>query len=159
MASPRPSSAKGFTLTEVLVVIGLFALLAAIAGVASTSDFRGSALRDERASVLSALRKARGDAMANRGETPRGVRVDAEGVVIFAGASYASRDEAEDERVPRVFPVEYPEYSVREVVFEQLSGEALCDGAPCSTEDRIVLWDPVRGVELEIAVGAEGRIE
>ena len=162
MASRRPCSAKGFTLTEVLIVAGLLALVGSIALVAGLSDYRASALRDERALVVSALRKARAEAMANRGEAPRGVAVatgGGSGIVIFAGPSYESRIEEEDEAVPSFFPAEYPEASVREVVFEQLSGRAYCDGAPCEEGDQIILWDPERGIELKVALGAEGRID
>lgn len=125
-------SGAGFTLLEVLVVMGIMSILGGFALIVSLDVYRGFAFRTERDMLISVLHKARSQSMNNMclgtGCTdgkPHGVHVSTGAYIVFQGASYASRDVAVDEVVPaenaaaRITPG-----SLSEVVFAQLSGSA-----------------------------------
>src|ERR1700689_1033039 len=56
---------SGFTVTEILIVLGLFVMIASLAVIASLSDYRAFAFRGDRDLLISSLEKARGQAVSN----------------------------------------------------------------------------------------------
>ncbi len=65
-------SKRGFTLIEVLIVLGIFILLA-VSGLFMTLDaYRRYTFRSERDTIVSLLERARSEAMSNTDQTPHG---------------------------------------------------------------------------------------
>lgn len=166
MASPKHSASnlrtRGFTLTEVLIVIGLLAIIGGFTAVANYDNYRMGALRDERRTLVTALQKARAEALNNLNQAPHGVKVLPGGTpsyVVFEGGDYASADHDKDVPIPSAYPVVLAGGSLDEVAFTQLSGEALCAGGTCGAGQTITLHDPVRNTDATVTINAEGRID
>ncbi len=86
----------GFTLIEIIVVMGIIAILAGF-GYPMYSAVRASAsMVATTESVEQAVRQAHGYAMAMKNGAPWGTYVGAGTVVVFSGATYASRDTSKD---------------------------------------------------------------
>lgn len=128
----RHNNATGFTLLEVLVVIGIMTMLGGFALIVSMDVYRGFAFRTERDMLVSVLYKARNQSMSNVclgagciDGSPHGVYVSTGQYVIFQGTSYATRDTAVDEViVASNAAASIAPHSLSEVVFTQLSGIA-----------------------------------
>jgi prepilin-type N-terminal cleavage/methylation domain-containing protein len=98
-------SAKGFTLLEILVVMGLFLIVAGFGLFVSFDSLRGYSFREERDTIISALQKARSQSINNMCFGATCTDGKAHGVyfgiphsyVIFQGVTYATRDVALDE--------------------------------------------------------------
>ncbi|HRH24202.1 MAG TPA: prepilin-type N-terminal cleavage/methylation domain-containing protein [Candidatus Paceibacterota bacterium] len=105
MASRKISIPKGFTLLEILVVMGLVLMVVAFGLIVSFDDYRGFTFRNERDIVVSVIQKARGQAINNMCFGAGCTDGKAHGVyfgtpgeyVVFQGTSYATRDVALDE--------------------------------------------------------------
>lgn len=91
MASPKTSTPKeGFTLIEVLIVLGIMVILASLGLVMSMDFYRANLVRNERELVISILQQARNKAMNNINQSPHGVRLEANQYVLFQGQTFAS---------------------------------------------------------------------
>ena len=121
---------KGFTLIEILVAVGILALLAALA-VSGLSSFQesGDLLRTAD-SVAGMLRDARGRTLASKNDLQYGVHFDANQAVLFEGVTY-SAGAASNEEIIFPFRVEISSIALgggSDVVFRRLSGEAITTG-------------------------------
>ncbi len=123
---------NGFTLTEVMVVIGLVAIVGGLSLSLSMDDYRSYKFRSERDMFLAILHKARSQSMSNiclgtcTNGKPHGVAIISGHYVIFQGASYAIRDLAQDEITQTNYAVVFS--GIPEVVFTELSGDATPSG-------------------------------
>ena len=85
-------NSRGFSLAEVVVVVAIIAILAVI-GVGAFVSGRQSAEFDAVSDgIVSVLEKARSDALAGKGGTNFGVKINASSYVFFAGSSYNAGD-------------------------------------------------------------------
>lgn len=91
----------GFTLTEVLIVIGIIIVLISVAAPLVANNFRHFQFLSERDVVISLLRKARAEALTNRDDTNHGLYIASTSYVVFSGTSYETRDQSKDEDYPR----------------------------------------------------------
>lgn len=153
MRSPSISAPEGFSLIELVIVIGLMA--AATAGL----GLGGEALvlrlrRSEEATLLSALRTARAEAMRNVGRTAHGVHYDADQscrayarcFIVFNGDRFdpvAGGVEFESNGAVRI---SWPEH---DPVFRNLDGAA----------ERTSITLERGGRVTHIDIGYEGRID
>jgi len=85
----------GFTLVEVLLVIGLLVIIFALGLFMSMETYRGYSRRSERDTLVAVLERARSRAMANVDQHAWGACYDGSVAsdpqfVIFSGPSYAS---------------------------------------------------------------------
>lgn len=129
---------RGFTLIEVLIVIGIMTLLGGVALIVSMDNYHAYAFRAERDTLVSLLQKARSQSMSNiclgavgscTNGKAHGVYVSAGQYVIFQGQTYGTRDGAVDEIYPvQGVDVKTKSGSLTEVVFSQLSGDVLVPG-------------------------------
>lgn len=81
---------RGFSLIEVLLVLGIFAAVAAFTlfmGIDTIA--RGSAM-SERDTLVALITSARTSALANTQARPHGVRIDATSFTRFEGTSYTA---------------------------------------------------------------------
>ncbi len=153
-------SVAGFTLIELLIVISIITILGGMTLFFDVNAYRGDAFRAERTILTIALQTARADALNNMHQKKHGVKINPTGYagyVIFEGDSFAVSDVSTRTYIPSSYQVIVGAGSVNEIVFSQLSGDALCGGSStCDTN--IVLVDPERNASTTIAINHEGKI-
>jgi prepilin-type N-terminal cleavage/methylation domain-containing protein len=88
--SLRRKFAPGFSLIEILVVIGLVAAVMTLGLFMSMDTMRGTHFRSEQQVQVSALMKARSRAISNVHQSAWGVCYAAPGYIIFRGQTYAA---------------------------------------------------------------------
>lgn len=146
---------NGFTLIEVLITLGLIAIVAVIVSVVDINNFRGDSFRTEVSTIGTALQTARANSFNNINQKKHGVAFNPAGIngyVIFEGDTYASRDVTKDVVLSPSYSISFSPSSPSEVVFSQLSGDANYNGD-------ITLTDTQRGVSSKININNEGKIE
>ena len=137
----------GFTLLEILIVIGIATVLIGFGYLIGFDFYRSQILRSETQTVVSLLRVARSKAMANVNQAPHGFAFRNNTYVMFQGTSYASRDSAYDE-ITGISPL-ITATGTQEVVFSQLSGNANAATVMLSTP----------AASSTISINNEGRID
>ena len=122
---------RGFTLIEILVVLGILAVIAG-SGLAFTLDsYRGYLFRSEYTTVTHMLAKARSRAINNFNESAHGLKILGDQYVLFVGGDYATSDSDLQEIFPRNTALSVA--GEDEIVFEQLTGNANdCDSPSCT---------------------------
>lgn len=157
MASRKISTtnSRGFTLIEILIVIGLVALVGGAVLFVDLNNYRGDSFRSERNTVVNLLGQARIDALNNVSEEPHGLALHPadypDSYVLFAGSSYASSDPATRVPYKQNYAVAFGPGSPAEVVFEQLNGDSSVAGT-------ITMTDSDRAFSFDIAINSEGGI-
>jgi prepilin-type N-terminal cleavage/methylation domain-containing protein len=147
--------ARGFTLIEVVVVLGLFVAILAMTAFIGTQSYRRYAFYTQRSLAISALQKARSQALDNlclgsncSGGQAHGVHFSADGQCeIFQGLNFNPADPAnetvcEDQSVP---------FEPVDAVFLPLSADSAAGPVSLSLSDAL-------GHSAKIAVGAFGQI-
>lgn len=148
---------SGFTLIEMLVVMGILTMLGSLALFVNLDTYYGFMFRSERDTLISTLQKARSQSMNNIclgagcvDGKPHGVHVKKGEYTIFQGGSYAARDTAVDEIIfSQNNAIELSTTSL-EVVFGQLSGDI-------ASVQEIGLFDNA-GHHSTTSINTEGRI-
>lgn len=150
MALPKISAPgeRGFTFLEVILVIGLVAVLGGLGLVLSLDAYRTHAFYAERATLVSLLSTARTKALANIGESRHGVCLDAgaKQYKLFQGSSCSTGQELLRYPASDDITIQWP----TEIVFDQLSGAV---AVPVS----ITLSQNARVSRIE--VNSAGRID
>ncbi len=143
----------GFTLMEILVVLGLVGMIGALSLFTDLNNYRGNAFREEVNILGTALQTARADALNNIDQNRHGVAIHPggyDGYIIFEGDNYATRITSLDVNIKSSYGITPPALPT-EIVFDQLSGDANYDGD-------IVLTDPERNMNATISINHEGKI-
>ena len=154
MESHKIFTPRGFTLIEMLIVIGIIAVLIWFSLFFDVNAFRGDAFRAERDMLVVALQKARADALNNIDQRPHGVALyppGVEGYVVFEGESFDTRNVSLDQEFGSSYAVQFAPSSPHEIVFEQLSSDVIAD-------ESITLIDPTRQLNFVITINHEGTI-
>ena len=115
------TSGRGFTIFEILIGMGILAVIFAIGLPISWNFYINYQFDSEVDTFVSVLEQARNSAMVNRNESPHGVYADANQFVIFQGVNYTGRDVSQDKIFPRSGNVNLNGPS--EIVFSALSGQ------------------------------------
>jgi prepilin-type N-terminal cleavage/methylation domain-containing protein len=150
MKSPNTSNHKGFTLIEVLIVIGIMAIIAGFGMWVSHDVFRGTAFRNERDIVVSVLSKARSNSMNNLNQTSHGVYINSSSYILFQGSTY---DPADPKNIEVKASANISNSGPVSIVFDQITGNV---PAANGTEISIALnSDNNSGI---IKINQEGRI-
>lgn len=151
-APARSRFQTGFTLIEVLVVIGIFLLLAGLSLGIGVDTVRRATVGSERTVLVQLLERARSRAMNNIGNAPHGVVVTSTSFVLFEGATYVPASPL-NESSPRSdeISVTGPTDPVT-VVFDQLSG-----AVDAGEAGDIVLSNGAQ--TYTISLNTEGRID
>lgn len=116
------SADKGFTLLEVMISVGILALVAGSAMMFMGNFLSQSNLRSEHTLVLSLVKQARTLSLANRNRKAHGVKILSSTYVLFEGWSYAGRDASLDLSYNRDTSVMITGPS--EIIFYTLSGRS-----------------------------------
>jgi len=142
--NPQSLKGAGFTLVEVVVVIGILAILAGLGLVLSMDFYRVYTFNYEQDLVVSILQKARSQAMANINQTSHGVCVIGSNYILSEGASCASGT-----TFPKsgAITVTWP----TPIIFSQLAGS--CSACPLT----VTLTG--LGKTANISINNEGQID
>lgn len=111
----------GLTVVELITVIGVFMTVVVIGLPAAWDFYLSYQIETERDNLVTLLREARNMSVVNRNEASHGLYFNSNNFVVFEGASYASRTQAEDRIVLRTSAVAINGPS--EIVFSPLSGQ------------------------------------
>lgn len=153
MRSPSISAPEGFSLVELMIVIGLLAVAAAGLGLGARGlIFR--LRRTEEATVLSALRTARAEAMRDVGRADHGVHYDAASpchayarcFTLFEGDRFDPSVGGTEFESSGAVTVGWP---ARDPVFRSLDGSAEPSSITLERGGRVTRID----------IGYEGRID
>lgn len=110
----------GFTLLELLVVIGITVALATVALPIGANLLQSYTLNAERDSFVTLLEGARDAALANANQSAHGIEILPGSYTVFTGQTYATRTASNDELSARSSTVAVA--GPTEVVFQPLSG-------------------------------------
>jgi prepilin-type N-terminal cleavage/methylation domain-containing protein len=141
---------SGFTLIELLIVMGLFVMILSLGLVIGFDSFRRDSLIAERNTLISALQKARSQAVNNIGDSAHGFYFTGANYVIFEGTSSVWRNESQDFFIPKNSSISVSASDLAGVVFSQLSGDAT------PTPYEIIISDGISS--SSVSVNEEGRI-
>lgn len=157
--TPRRKN-RGFSLIEIMVVIGLIAMVGAFGLLISFDDYRGYGFRNERDVVMAVLHKARSQSMSNMCFGDDCTDGKAHGVyfgtpgryVIFQGTAYDAADPWNE--VIEVKNASVVISGMQSVVFTPLSGMAVT--LPSGTNTLTVTDE--RGRTSLFTIEPEGRV-
>jgi prepilin-type N-terminal cleavage/methylation domain-containing protein len=145
---------RGFTMIEVLIVIGLISVLAGMGLMFSFDSYRGYLARSEQTQVVQMLAKSRNRAVNNFDQDQHGLKITDESVVMFSGNIY-DEDDTANEDFPRNDAVVYE--GATEIVFDQLSGNLEACDVPPSEDCEIRMT--YGGITRKVTVNEFGGIE
>ena len=146
---------SGFSLIEIIVVLALTSVAVGCSLFFSMDSYRSQSFYTDRDTLISLLQHARAESLANAcagssctAGVPHGVYIENTDYILFQGASFATRDEAQDgvvEASPLVVHA-----SMSEVVFEAQSGDVLHPG--------VIHLSDTSGHDSILTIGSEGQI-
>lgn len=121
MKLPRAFTPKtGFSLIEMLLVLVILVLLAAVSLPLALNFYQNQQLEVKENEVVQALRKAQFRAMAGKEDSSFGVYFFSNKFILFKGASFLSRDSRFDEEFE--MPKAISRSGLSEIVFSKLEG-------------------------------------
>ncbi|MDO8443050.1 MAG: prepilin-type N-terminal cleavage/methylation domain-containing protein [bacterium] len=141
------SKVRGFTLIEVMIVVGILAGLAGLGLFVSVDLYKSYTFYSERNIVISIIQKARNQSLVNINESKHGVYLESGRYTIFQGENYVSRNAVYDEIIEAGPTISRT--GLTEIVFDQLNGNPNITG-------NITLSEGLRS--SIISIENEGRI-
>ena len=118
---------KGFSLIEIIVVLGIISILAGISVVGYTRFRSQSNLEIATGIMVQALRFAKSNSEQVNNNSNWGVYVNSEEITVFSGTNYASRDTSKDKKV--LLPSGVTVSGLSEIIFEKVSGSVGVTGS------------------------------
>jgi len=143
---------SGFTLIELIIVMGIMGLLATFGIIIGTDTYARYSFHSEAENAVSLLQKARSEAINNIGESSHGVYfADSPNLVLFQGSSYVPGN-PEDLKIEKSKTASYSDTCTNNsVVFSQLSG----DTTPCT----VTVSSANAAAPTIITINSEGGID
>lgn len=138
---------KGFTIIEVVVTLGILAIIFGATAPVNWEFYQKIELRTEYNNYLSYLKLARAAALANKNTSAYGVYIGPDNITIFEGVNYAARNQSKDQLFARSLLINVS--GATEVVFSPLSGN--------STNKTITLANSQGTYNIDI--NTQGKIE
>lgn len=158
MAKNRKKLSGGMTLIEILVVIGILAIVAGFSLATNLDSFRGYSFRDERDTLVNNLQRVRGMSINNickgvcgLGGLPHGIHFENGKYTLFQGGAYVVSEPANE--VVEIKPA-IQIAGLTDVIFTQLSGNATVN--PVGVWN-ITVTDNANHTSI-ITINSEGRI-
>lgn len=140
---------KGFTLVEMLLSVAILTLLTGLSLPVYETFVRRNDLDITSQTVVGALRQAATNARGVNEDSVWGVRVQASGITLFKGSSYAARDTAYDDTT--VMPGSITPSGTSEVTFTKVSGAPNAAGSITLTSNT--------NTTRTITINAEGSVD
>lgn len=146
---------NGFTIIEIAIAVGIFALITAFSLVSGFQFYRTYAFNAQRDLIVSNLEKARNDSLDNFHQTSHGVCYDdsAKNYVIFEGLSCAAGSNKQLVPGSPAVTITWP----NDIVFKQLEGSTTLDCNASPGACTIHLTDGIAH-SIDIIINNEGRI-
>jgi len=122
---------RGFTLTEIIVVVSILGIISAMAYAGFSNFVVSSKLDSVGENVFSLINKTREKTVASEGGIPYGVRVEESKLVLFRAPTYVEWEPSNEEYVlPADFFISSInlEGGVNDVLFLPLTGETIAFG-------------------------------
>ena len=141
------NDAHGFTLIEVIVVVAIVGIIAALIPFLNFGVYGRNSFDADRDILVSIMQRARARAINNIEESRHGVYVAPGAWTLFQGDSFASRDISEVEVIQTNPRLSYS--GLTEVVFDELT-------ARTNTPGNITITDGIR--TETISINYEGGI-
>ncbi len=118
---------KGFTLTEILVVLAILTAIGILTPVLSMDGIRTESFNSEIDKIATILQKARLQSHNNINQRKHGLLISNSNgsvnkYILFEGNSYILSDKSKEVRYEVESPIHLSELSKDEIIFEQLSG-------------------------------------
>jgi len=113
-------SQRGFTLTEIAIVLALIGVLASYSIYTFRTSRALASLKDAKASLVLTLEDARSKAATGSGSSDHGVRINTNEIISFEGTDYAGR--ASEFKVALPNGVSSSQNNL-DIIFERLSTE------------------------------------
>ena len=110
----------GFSIVELLVVIGIFVLFAIVSDSLYGTFKSHSSLEIATSSLVEAARHAQSNAQFSKADASWGIEISPNTLVIFKGQTYAARDTGSDQSLS--FPAGVSASGASEFVFAKVSG-------------------------------------
>lgn len=117
---------RGFTLVELLLTMGIFAVLATMLTINIVGTQRKTLVAEGVDVLIADLRSQQAKAMVGAGESDYGVYFESDAYVMFAGSSYDSENPS-NSRVELPGEVNFSNISwpSAQIIFEKISGEVV----------------------------------
>ncbi len=113
-------SRAGFSLLELLVVIGIFSIFVSMSTSIYTNSRSHTNLELSTGSLVEAIRLAQSSAQSGKGDANWGVKILTDRIIIFKGSDYSGRISSFDEIFN--FSGSVSATGLSEIVFEKISG-------------------------------------
>ena len=121
----RQSTPKGFTLIEIVIVLGIASILMAVGFSAFTSYRKSESLSKDTDLVVSVLQQARSQTLTGKNATAYGVHFESGAVTLFTGSAYTA-GASSNQRYPLSSDITLTtniEGGGSNVIFERITGE------------------------------------
>jgi len=117
---------KAFTLMEILIALGILAVLSSFAIVAFSNFNKNALLKEARIKIISEMDYSRSQTLGSEGKSSWGVHFEADRIIRFKGTSFSPSDPNNVEiLLPRGVAINSINLGgPSEVVFERLTGRA-----------------------------------
>lgn len=88
----RHTSTRGFTLIEILISVGVIAILVAVSAAAFSTFMKKDGVVGGSAALAAAIRDARARTLASVEGSRYGVKIDSDRFTVFKGAAYSAEN-------------------------------------------------------------------
>ena len=116
----KRQSQAGFTLIEIIICLGILAVLISLGLFMNVDTYKSYTLSFERDTLVGALERARAESLNNMFEMPHGIHFESGVYTLFKGDSYNFEDSYNEKfSYGPSMVITSPE----DIIFEQLSGK------------------------------------
>ena len=117
---------RGITALEILIVLAVLAGMFAIVIPQFSKMKENQVLKNAVGDILSSLDKARSETLASVNSSSYGVHFQSDGVIIFKGVDFSTRDTSKDEMINIILPANISNIAlgtgISDVYFARLTG-------------------------------------